>query len=109
MVDERGYLKLIDYGLAKAVQENKLAMSYVGTPEYFSPEMIDNTGHDMTVDWWAVGILAYEMLIGVTPFFNINKQTLLSRIKSSNVIFPDRTKYDFKYSDELVSLVTGLL
>ena len=73
MVDEHGFLKLIDYGLAKTVQDNELAMSYCGTPEYLAPEMVDGTGHDLTVDWWAVGILVYEMLIGVTPFFNRNR------------------------------------
>ena len=73
MVDENGYIKLIDYGLAKIIADDELAMSYCGTPEYLAPEMVDNKGHDMTVDWWAVGILIYEMLIGVTPFFNRNR------------------------------------
>jgi serine/threonine protein kinase len=73
MVDEDGYLKLIDYGLAKTVTEGQLATSYCGTPEYIAPEMVDGSGHDFSVDWWAVGVLIYEMLIGVTPFFNRNK------------------------------------
>jgi serine/threonine protein kinase len=109
MVDDRGYLKLIDYGLAKTVNDDELAMSYCGTPEYLAPEMVDSTGHDMTVDWWAVGILAYEMLIGVTPFFNKNRQVLMSKIRHSKVVFPDRAHYQIEYSDELVSLVSGLL
>lgn len=73
MVEEDGYLKLIDYGLAKTVTEGQLATSYCGTPEYIAPEMVDGSGHDFSVDWWAVGVLIYEMLIGVTPFFNRNK------------------------------------
>ena len=73
MVDEKGYLQLIDYGLAKTVNDSELAMSYCGTPEYLAPEMVDSTGHDKTVDWWAIGILIYELLIGVTPFFNKNR------------------------------------
>ena len=40
MVDDRGYLKLIDYGLAKTVNDDELAMSYCGTPEYLAPEMV---------------------------------------------------------------------
>lgn len=73
LVDEKGYLKIIDYGLAKILGNNQLATSYCGTPEYLAPEMIAGTGHDKTVDWWALGILIYEMLIGVTPFFNKNR------------------------------------
>jgi len=84
-------------------------MSYCGTPEYISPEMVDGTGHDFGVDWWAVGVLAYEMLIGVTPFFNKNKQVLMSKIRHSKVVFPDRTHYAIEYSDELVSLISNLL
>jgi serine/threonine protein kinase len=93
MVDEDGYLKLIDYGLAKNVSEGQLATSYCGTPEYIAPEMVDGTGHDFSVDWWAVGVLVYEMLIGVTPFFNRNKQVLMSKIRHSKVVFPDRAHY----------------
>lgn len=51
----------------------ELATSYCGTPEYLAPEMVSLVGHDMTVDWWALGILIYEMLIGVTPFYNRNR------------------------------------
>jgi len=109
MVDEDGYIKLIDYGLAKIVANDELAMSYCGTPEYLAPEMVDNKGHDMTVDWWAVGILIYEMLIGVTPFFNRNRQVLMSKIRHSKIVFPDREHYEIAYSDELVDLVSGLL
>ena len=55
-----------------------------------APEMVAGTGHDFSVDWWALGILLYEMLIGVTPFFNKNPQMLKSKIKNAKVIFPDR-------------------
>jgi len=51
----------------------------------------------------------YEMLIGVTPFFNKNKNMLLTKIKNSKVIFPDRKKYKIDYSDDLMDLITKLL
>lgn len=108
LIDQKGYVKLIDYGLAKILQGDELAMSYCGTPEYLSPEMVASEGHDFTVDWWAVGILIYEMLIGVTPFFNKNRQLLQSKIKHARVVFPDRRQFRIDYSDELVDIV-GLL
>lgn len=109
LVDDRGYLKIIDYGLAKILSSNELAMSYCGTPEYLAPEMVQSQGHDFTVDWWALGILIYEMLIGVTPFFNRNRQLLQSKIKHARIVFPDKRQYKIDYSDELVELVTLLL
>lgn len=76
LVSESGYLKIIDYGLAKLSSDTSLAQTYCGTPEYLAPEMIQGTGHDQTVDWWAVGILTYELMIGGTPFYHKNRQIL---------------------------------
>ena len=43
---------------------------------YLAPEMIEGTGHDFTLDWWALGVLIYEMIVGVPPFFNKNKHQM---------------------------------
>lgn len=72
LVDSNGYLKIIDYGLAKIIKDNEEATSFCGTPEYIAPELVNKQPYDKNVDWWAVGVLIYEMLIGVTPFFNRN-------------------------------------
>ena len=109
LVDQNGYLKVIDYGLAKMLKDNEMAATFCGTPEYLAPEMISNEGHGKAVDWWALGILIYEMLIGVTPFFNRNKNMLFTKIQSAKVIFPDRKKYRIDYSDEIIDLVVQLL
>ena len=109
LCDEDGYLKIIDYGLAKMLAENQETTSFCGTPEYLAPEMINQSGHDKSVDWWALGILIYEMLIGVTPFFNKNKNILMQKIQNSKVVFPDRKKYKIEYSDEIMDLIVKLL
>ena len=54
LVDEHGYIKLADFGLAKLAHESN---SFCGTAEYLSPEMIIGSGHDHTLDWWALGVL----------------------------------------------------
>lgn len=109
LVDQKGYIKIIDYGLAKMLKDTEEATSFCGTPEYLAPEMVTQEGHDKAVDWWAIGVLMYEMLIGVTPFFNKNKNMLLTKIKNSKVIFPDRKKYKIDYSDDLMDIINKLL
>jgi len=76
-----------------------------GTPEYLGPEIVQEKGYDKTVDWWALGIIIYELLVGVTPFFNRNKNMLLQKILQAKVVFPDRKKYKIEFSDELMDLV----
>lgn len=71
--------------------------------------MILSTGHDFTVDWWALGVLIYEMLIGVTPFFNRNRKLLESKIKHAKIVFPDKKQYRIDYSNEIVDLINKLL
>ena len=61
-----GFLKLIDLGFCKIVKDKTFTIC--GTPEYMAPEMILNKGAGKSLDFWALGILIYEMMIGVDPF-----------------------------------------
>ena len=109
MINEDGYLKLIDFGLAKIVKNNDQTMSFCGTPEYIAPEMVAGKGHGKPVDWWALGILTYEMLIGVTPFYNRSRNMMLLKIQSSKIIFPDKHKYKIDYTAEVQDFICKLL
>jgi serum/glucocorticoid-regulated kinase 2 len=71
-MDEYGYIYLADFGLAKILEKGEVANSFCGTAEYLAPEIITESGHSFTVDWWALGILTYEMMIGFPPFYTGN-------------------------------------
>lgn len=92
LMDEDGYICLTDFGLAKIIsEENKMAYSFCGTPEYLAPEILNETGHTFPVDWWALGILTYEMIVGFPPFYtggNTNNK-MYELIKKKDVYFPD--------------------
>ena len=77
ILDEHGYLKLTDFGLSKQAEESN---TFCGTPEYVSPEMLAGTGHDKTVDWWALGILIYELLSGIPPFYDKDHSVMFENI-----------------------------
>nr|AML78585.1 putative LOV domain-containing protein [Passiflora caerulea] len=65
-----------------------LSNSFVGTEEYIAPEIITGTGHSSAIDWWALGILLYEMLYGRTPFRGKNRQKTFANILHKDLTFP---------------------
>ena len=82
LIDEDGYIKLTDFGLSRFLDEQELAMSFCGTAEYMSPEMIDKAGHDNSTDWWSLGVLLYEMIIGCPPFYHKDRNKMFEMIKN---------------------------
>ena len=65
MISSSGYVKVIDFGFAKRVHLRTFTLC--GTPEYLAPEMVMVRGHGKGVDWWALGVLLYEMVMGGAP------------------------------------------
>lgn len=58
----------VDFGFAKIIQPSEKTWTFSGTPEYVAPEIILNKGHDRAVDYWALGVLIHELLVGKPPF-----------------------------------------
>jgi len=89
ILDVAGQVKLIDMGLAKVV----VGKTYTacGTPDYFAPEIIAQTGHGFAVDWWCVGILTFELMTGAPPFEADDPMATYAKIKKGidKVTFPD--------------------
>jgi len=102
LIDADGHIRLTDFGLSIAF--NKLGddnsmrcYSICGTPEYISPEIVlgattrkndRSWSYGKTVDWWALGVLTYEMLYRVPPFFHRERKTMLNKILECNLQFP---------------------
>ena len=74
MIDTDGYLKIVDFGIARVLRHNEVSNTIVGTPAYFAPELLRGESYNKTADYWAVGIIMYQMLTGVLPFHNRNLQ-----------------------------------
>lgn len=69
MVDEKGYIKLIDMGTAKFLKgKGGRTFTIIGTPHYMAPEIITGKGYSYSVDLWSIGICLYEFMAGGVPF-----------------------------------------
>ena len=67
-MDEDGHLKVADFGLSKKLKPGNITHSVVGTPDYVAPEILLKKGHDHAADWWSLGVIIYEMIMGQVPF-----------------------------------------
>lgn len=108
VLDGNGYLKLTDFGLSKEnIGENQTTSTFCGTPEYLSPEMIKGDPYSQSVDMWSLGIIFFEMLTGVPPFFDKNKDKLYKKIYFNDPNFAINKKVFL--SDLTINFISKLL
>ena len=98
LLDGKGYLKVVDFGFAKEITDRTWTLC--GTPEYLAPEIITNKGHNLAVDWWAFGILIFEMLVGQPPFCADDPMDIYQKILRNRVTYP---AFVSKVARELIS------
>ena len=86
LIDREGHVKITDFGFAKVVKDKTYTLC--GTPEYLAPEIIQSKGHNKNVDWWALGVLVFEMLAGYPPFYDDNPMGIYQKIMDGYYEFP---------------------
>jgi len=86
LINGDGYVKLTDFGFAKVIEHRTYTLC--GTPEYIAPEVLLNKGHGKPVDWWTLGILVYEMIVGYPPFVDEDPMGIYQKILAGKITFP---------------------
>jgi serine/threonine protein kinase len=87
LMEETGHVRVTDFGLSK-VKSDDAANSFCGTPEYIAPEVVQGNNYDSAVDWWGVGILLYELVVGIPPFYSRNTNEMYQKILFAPLKFP---------------------
>jgi len=89
MIDEFGKVKLADFGLARPnMGEGDEAYSFCGSPEYMAPEMLNQQGHNYTIDFYCLGALLYELLTGLPPFYSRDTNEIFKSVLNDELKFP---------------------
>lgn len=80
ILDAQGHIRITDFGLSKEGVEGDTLTSICGTPEYLAPEILRRKPYGFAVDWWSLGTLLYEMIIGLPPFYDRNRPAMYRKI-----------------------------
>ena len=96
LLSRNGYIKLAEFGMSKKM-ESDITFTMCGAPEYYSPEMLRKTGYNKSHDFWTLGIILYEMLIGCTPFLDSDPLKIYQKINIGKILFPNNFEKNTKF------------
>ncbi|XP_014841688.1 PREDICTED: serine/threonine-protein kinase N1 isoform X2 [Poecilia mexicana] len=89
LLDMDGYVKIADFGLCKeGMGYGDRTSTFCGTPEFLAPEVLTDTSYTRAVDWWGLGVLIYEMLVGESPFPGDDEEEVFDSIVNDEVRYP---------------------
>uniref|UniRef100_UPI0037E87A1A serine/threonine-protein kinase N2 n=1 Tax=Semicossyphus pulcher TaxID=241346 RepID=UPI0037E87A1A len=104
LMDADGYVRIADFGLCKeGMGHGDRTSTFCGTPEFLAPEVLTDNTYTRCVDWWGLGVLIYEMLVGESPFPGDDEEEVFDSIVNDDVRYPRFL------SPESVSLIQKLL
>ncbi|XP_073397224.1 serine/threonine-protein kinase N3 isoform X2 [Dendrobates tinctorius] len=89
LMDASGFVKIADFGLCKeGMGYGDRTSTFCGTPEFLAPEVLTDTSYTHAVDWWGLGVLIYEMLVGECPFPGDDEEEVFDSIVNEEVRYP---------------------
>jgi len=104
LLDSEGFVKIADFGLCKeGMGYGQRTGTFCGTPEFLAPEVLTETSYTRAVDWWGLGVLIFEMLVGESPFPGDDEEEVFDSIVN------DEVRYPRFLSNEAIALMRRLL
>jgi len=104
LIDEKGHLKLADFGFCKPLKKGERTYTTCGTADYMAPEVMLCQGHDKAADFWSFGVFIYEMLAGYAPFESQSESDRYNKVLSGTLNFP--SNFDSVTRDVITKLCT---
>jgi serine/threonine protein kinase len=104
LIDDKGHLKLADFGFCKPLEKGERTYTTCGTADYMAPEVMLCQGHDKAADFWSFGVLIYEMLAGYAPFESQSESDRYDKVLRGTLNFP--SSFDAVTKDLITKLCT---
>ena len=107
LFDMEGHIRIVDLGFAKQLDKNGLTNTFCGTPSYLAPEVILKKSYGLEVDWWAYGIIIFQLCCGCSPFQEAKHISTFARILRCSIRWPPDPQVFF--NDDVFDLISWLL